>query len=141
MIVGILACAVLVGLTSGAVTYLFTGNPWLALIAYAASGSLTLIWVALARAACGVARERMIRSIVSIRPSQSKGHDRPQLASVVATGDDDTQDKTDGPREDGSSAMPVRPRRVEPLRPPVRARPERRNVVEFRTSRRSLAFA
>jgi hypothetical protein len=57
MIVGLLICAALVGLTASAVCYTLTGSPWLALAVYSVSGPVTVTLIVAARETCGFVRQ------------------------------------------------------------------------------------
>jgi len=140
MIVGILACAVLVGVGTGVTTYLQTANPWLALAAYSAGGSVSLVGLALARVACRSIREVFRGLSPSEQSSASHGPRLSQVANASAPGHEDAHGHRDELTEDRPTHHPIRPRRVTVPIVPRRVRPERQNVIEFRTCRHD-AFA
>jgi hypothetical protein len=80
MIVGLLICASLVGLTASAVCYSLTGSAWLALTVYSVSGPVTVTLVVVARETCGLVRQFLQRTARWSALAGTSDGSRPGLA-------------------------------------------------------------
>jgi len=137
MIVGFLACAVLVGMATGTATYQLTSSLWLGAAAYSAAGSVTLLALAAGYAFC-----HGIRRVFRVLPESfcammDDAFEQLPSLPVYRSDGGNSPDQHDESTDTVEPQRPIQPRRVTRPLMPNRTRPDRQNIVEFRTTRLS----